>query len=223
MNASTKRMLLLPVAVLATGFVAALLFLSAGRWDLPFFWAYVLVYAVLAVGGFLSIDPDLIRERMRSGLRDRSLLVASAKLAMWVHLIVAGLDVGRYHWSDTVPIPLQISGLVGFAAGFGVVVWAMAVNRFFIPTVRIQSERGHHLVTAGPYGYVRHPGYAGIVIGVLCSGLALGSWLAATPMVCLAGGIFRRVVVEDRFLAEHLDGYVEYMDRVQVRLFPRVW
>ena len=223
MNTFTKRMLLLPVAVLATAFVAALLFLSAGRWDLPFFWAYVLAYALLAVGGFLSIDPDLIRERMRSGLRDRSLLVASAKLAMWVHLIVAGLDVGRYHWSDAVPIPLRIIGLVGFAAGFGVVVWAMAVNRFFIPTVRIQSERGHHLITAGPYGYVRHPGYAGIVIGVLCSGLALGSWLAATPMVCLAGGIFRRVVVEDRFLAEHLDGYVEYMDRVQVRLFPRVW
>ncbi len=102
-------------------------------------------------------------------------------------------------------------------------MWAMAVNRFFVPTVRIQHERGHHLVTSGPYEYVRHPGYSGMIIAVLCSGPALGSWLAAIPMACLAGGVLGRVVVEDRFLAEHLDGYVEYRHWVPFRLLPRVW
>ena len=223
MNVLLKRMLLLPVAVFGAALLVVLLSLVAGRWDLPFFWAYASVYALLAVVGFLTVDPDLLRERMRSDLRDRSLLVITAKLASCAHLIVAGLDVGRYHWSDTIPILLRIIGLGGFAAGFAVAMWAMAVNRFFIPTVRIQTERGHHLITAGPYRYVRHPGYTGVIIGVLCSCLALGSWLAAIPMVCLAGGILWRVVIEDRFLAERLDGYVEYTDRVPFRLLPRVW
>ncbi len=175
MGATTKRFILLLVGFAATAVLAAVLFLSAGRWDLPFFWAYVVVYGLVAVVGFLTIDPELIRERFRSGLRDPSPLVFMAKLAMWSHLIIAGLDAGRYHWSDTVPTLLQICGLIGFAAGCGIVVSAMAVNRFFIATVRIQTERDHHLITSGPYRYVRHPGYAGIIISVISSGLALGS------------------------------------------------
>jgi protein-S-isoprenylcysteine O-methyltransferase Ste14 len=79
------------------------------------------------------------------------------------------------------------------------------------------------VVTSGPYRYVRHPGYAVVIVGVVCSGLTLGSWLAMIPMMALVGGILVRVVVEDQFLAEHLEGYVEYMDRVSFRLLPHVW
>jgi protein-S-isoprenylcysteine O-methyltransferase Ste14 len=223
MNAVLKRALLAAIAVPLAALVAAILFLAAGRWDLPFVWAYVAAYALLAVSGLVTVDADLIRERTRSGLRDKSPTVTAAKLLNWAHLITAGLDVGRYHWSDTVPIPLQILGLVGFVVAFGLVVWAMAVNRFFVPTVRIQPERGHHLITSGPYRYVRHPGYAGTIVGVLCSGLVLGSWISVIPMLGLAGVILRRAVLEDRFLATELQGYEEYTERVRFRLFPRVW
>ncbi|MFH1418873.1 MAG: isoprenylcysteine carboxylmethyltransferase family protein [Planctomycetota bacterium] len=223
MRTLPKRLLLAPIALLIGGSLAAILALSAGRWDLPFFWAYGAVYAVLAIAAFVMLDWGLIRERMRSGLRERNTLIRGARVAMLAHLVVAGVDVGRYHWSDAIPIPLQILGLVGFAAGFSVSVWAMAVNRFFVPTVRIQTERGHHVVSSGPYACVRHPGYAGIILGVLSSGLALGSFLALIPMVCLAGGVLGRVLIEDRFLAEHLDGYSEYMGAVPYRLLPRVW
>jgi protein-S-isoprenylcysteine O-methyltransferase Ste14 len=49
-----------------------------------------------------------------------------------------------------VPSAVQAGGLLAAAAALAVVVWAMAVNRFFSPVVRIQTDRGHHLVTSGP-------------------------------------------------------------------------
>ena len=90
------------------------------------------------------------------------------------HWVIAGLDVGRFHWSDTVPPAMQFGGLVGMAATMGLAAWAVSVNRFFSPVVRIQEERGHHLVTVGTYQFIRHPGYlAGMSMG-LCSSLVLG-------------------------------------------------
>jgi protein-S-isoprenylcysteine O-methyltransferase Ste14 len=99
----------------------------------------------------------------------------------------------------------------------------MAVNRFFIPIVRIQSERGHRLVSSGPYRFVRHPGYAGRALVMVCSGPALGSWIAVIPMLIFVTGLFHRVTVEDRFLAENLEGYREYAQRVRFRLLPSVF
>ena len=223
MSPLLKRLLLVPLAVSAGGALAALLFLTAGRWDIRHFWAYASLYTFMMVVGFLAIGPELIRERVRSGMNQRIPLAIAAKLAMATHLVLAGLDVGRFHWSDTVPFELHIVGLVGFAAGFGFVMWSMAVNPFFLPVVAVQPERGHHVITAGPYGWVRHPGYTGIIVGVLCSTLALGSWLSGVPMLILIGGIMVRVTNEDRFLAEHLEGYVEYSQRVRYRLLPMVW
>jgi hypothetical protein len=46
-------------------------------------------------------------------------------LLMFAQLLLAGLDVGRLHWSATVPLPLQILGLIGFAMGMGLTTWAM--------------------------------------------------------------------------------------------------
>ena len=78
-------------------------------------------------------------------------------LLMFVQLLLAGLDVGRLHWSATVPLALQILGLVGFATGMGLTTWAMLVNRFFSRAVRLQPDRGQQVVSSGPYRLVRHP------------------------------------------------------------------
>ena len=109
---------------------------------------------------------------------------------------------------------------MAFGAGYGLALWAMLANRFFSSVIRHQVDRGHYVITTGPYRYVRHPGYTGIIVGVLCSGLALGSWLALVPAGVFVLLILRRTVVEDRFLHEHLDGYAEYAGRVPNRLIP---
>jgi protein-S-isoprenylcysteine O-methyltransferase Ste14 len=100
---------------------------------------------------------------------------------------------------------------------------AMLTNRFFSPVVRIQKERGHHLVDSGPYGIVRHPGYAGMILMAPFSGLALGSWVSVGFALVYSGLILRRVVFEDTFLRGNLEGYDAYASRVRYRLIPGVF
>jgi protein-S-isoprenylcysteine O-methyltransferase Ste14 len=118
---------------------------------------------------------------------------------------------------------VQTVALVLFAASWALVDWAMVANRFFSSVVRIQVERGHHVVTTGPYRYVRHPGYAGGMVGLVLGPVALGSWWALVPLVPILIYVFWRTAEEDRFLRRELSGYAAYMERVRYRLIPGVW
>jgi protein-S-isoprenylcysteine O-methyltransferase Ste14 len=224
MKTTLRALLMTFYAVASAAALAAIMCLAAGRWDVPMFWVTSGAMGVLVLVGGLLMDRSLIRERLRPGPggMDKA-LIYWGKLLMLATLLIAGWDVGRYHWSDTVPLGLQIVSLVGFSLGIGVMTWAMVVNRFFSSVVRLQKDRGHHLVTSGPYSVVRHPGYAGGVVSVPLFGLAVGSWLAALPMLAFSLLMLRRTVIEDRFLQENLEGYAEYARRVRCRLIPGVW
>ncbi len=206
------------------GLTAAILFGCAGRWDLPMFWAYLGAWAATMVVALFAVDPSLIQERMRPGPGGKDYATLIFLTPVFVgQSVAAGLDVGRYHFSDNVPLAVQVIALVAMAAGMAVLVWAEAVNRFFSPVIRIQTERGHHVITTGPYRYVRHPGYAASPFVFVGGGLALGSWLAALIGLILILPIVRRTVVEDRILHEQLDGYAAYAQDVRYRLLPGVW
>lgn len=207
-------------------FILALVALvaSAGTFAIPGFWIYLAIFAAVFVASFLWLDPDLVRERMRPGGQKppRGLRLFSAVL--FAHWVVAGLDRGRFHWSDGVPIWLQAAALIAMAVGYALCLWAMRVNRFFSSVVRIQSDRGQHVITGGPYRVVRHPGYtAGIVI-MVTSGIALGSWLAAALLVIASlPFLLYRAITEDRILQADLPGYRDYARRVRWRLVPGIW
>jgi protein-S-isoprenylcysteine O-methyltransferase Ste14 len=204
--------------------MAAVLFGCAGRLDLPMFWAYSAVWTAATVVGSFLIDPSLVKERMRPGPGGRDYLTLAVAGPGWLgQMIVAGLDVGRYHWSDTVPPVVQTIALAAVAAALAVAIWASAVNRFFSSVIRIQADRGHQLVTGGPYRYVRHPAYAVCPFLLVGSGLALGSWLAGLIGLLLCFVILRRTALEDRILREQLDGYAAYAEKVRYRLLPGVW
>jgi protein-S-isoprenylcysteine O-methyltransferase Ste14 len=203
---------------------AVALFASAGTVALPTYWAYLGIFAAVFVASFLLLDPDLARERMRPGGQSAPLGLRVFSAVLFAHWIIAGLDHGRFHWSDTVPTWLQWLGLAFLAAGYALCLWAMRVNRFFSSVVRIQSDRGHVLVTGGPYAFIRHPGYlAGIVI-ILASGIALDSWLATALLVVLSlPFLMYRAVTEDRILLAQLPGYAGYAARVRWRIIPGLW
>jgi protein-S-isoprenylcysteine O-methyltransferase Ste14 len=172
---------------------------------------------------WLVIDSELLRERMKPGRGgiDRHLrLIASAFFA--AHLALAGLDV-RFGWGPEVPVWLRGAAYAVLLLGSALATWAVAVNRFFSPVVRIQSERGHHVVSDGPYRLIRHPGYASSLLAWPMGGLVLGSWWALIPLAPVVVLLLRRVVIEDRYLHEHLAGYSAYARRVQWRLVPGVW
>jgi protein-S-isoprenylcysteine O-methyltransferase Ste14 len=207
------------------GVLVGLLFGSAGRWDLPFFWAYIGVNALLGLVGSLTVDPGLQEERWHPAARTREfwlMLFVGGPLYL-AQLVVAGLDAGRFHWSHGIGVTTQIAATAAFTTGWSLVTWALIVNRFFSPVVRIQEERGHRLVTSGPYQFVRHPGYIGAIVGFLSGSLLLGSWWALVPAATLCVGIVMRTIAEDRFLRAEFLGYADYTARVRFRLIPGIW
>jgi len=144
-------------------------------------------------------------------------------LALWVSwLVLMGLDAGRYHWSK-VPLVLQGAGFLLLCLGAYLVWLTLKANSYAAPVIKIQKERGHQVVTTGPYAYVRHPMYAGALLVLVGAPLLLGSWwglAAASGLVLLIG---LRAVLEERTLSAELDGYADYATRVRYRLVPHLW
>jgi protein-S-isoprenylcysteine O-methyltransferase Ste14 len=225
MSTTTKTVVLGFLGGLASlALLAALLFGFAGRWDLPMFWAYLGVWAISMLFGIAIVDRGLIRERMRPGPGGKDYVTAYLLAPLWLgQCIIAALDVGRYHWSDNVPWVVQMISLFAMCASAGVTVWAEAVNRFFSPVIRIQTERGHHVISSGPYRYIRHPGYAGGIVLFASGGLVLGSWLAGLIGIAIVVPVLIRTAREDRILHHQLEGYAAYAQTVRYRLFPGVW
>jgi protein-S-isoprenylcysteine O-methyltransferase Ste14 len=102
-------------------------------------------------------------------------------------------------------------------------IWAMVVNRFFSPAIYVQTERGHQVVSSGPYRLIRHPGYLAMALIVGFAAVALGSWWALLPAGGYAVLILNRAAREDRFLQAELPGYRDYAKRVRYRLLPGIW
>ena len=89
--------------------------------------------------------------------------------------------------------------------------------------MKIARERGHRVVSTGPYACVRHPMYAGALLFFIGTPLLLGSWygLAAVPVLTVV--LAARAVMEERMLADELPGYRDYATRVRYRLIPGLW
>lgn len=201
-----------------------LLFGIAGRIDLPMYWSYLIIIGLASVVGFAVIDPQLMRERTRPGPGGKDYITLYlGKLVLTSHLVVSALDVGRFHFSDAIPVWAQVGGLLILCGGLILTITSMAINKFFSSVVRIQKERGHQLISTGLYAIVRHPGYTGILMLTLGSALALGSWWGCVPAGVFMLMIVRRLLIEDRFLHEEMEGYVPYAKRVRYRLVPGVW
>jgi protein-S-isoprenylcysteine O-methyltransferase Ste14 len=214
--------------VLSTALFGLLLFASAGRVDWVRAWVYlgvVLFGEITTVAVLRAVNPVVLeqRGRMAAGIEryDRVFV------ALWLALssmtaVVAGLDVGR---SGNVSVPLagMYVGLAVMALAYLLGAWAMAVNEHFELLVRIQSDRGHRVVSSGPYRIVRHPGYLAAIVGTVASPLLFGSLWAFAPVLAVALLFTARTALEDRTLLEGLAGYREYAERTRHRLLPGNW
>jgi protein-S-isoprenylcysteine O-methyltransferase Ste14 len=191
-------------------------------------WAYLtVIMGVFAVNAvlFLPRNLELIAERAGAKENTKSwdrTLVKFYAIFYFVPFLIAGLDY-RFGWSPQLPLAAQLVALVIVVAGYGLVSWAMISNKFFSRTVRIQTDRGHTVATAGPYQYVRHPGYVGMLAYLIATPLMLGSLWALIPAVLVAGALVVRTSLEDKTLQEELHGYRDYAQRVKYRLVPKIW
>ena len=207
--------------------MAAALFGAAGTFAVPMFWVYLVLFAVLCAGASAAVyllSPDLVKERVRPGEGEQDrVTVRALNLLMFAQLLLAGLDVGRLNWSATVPFPLQILGLIGFAIGMGLNHMGHAGQPFLLAGGAIAARPGQQVVTSGPYRLVRHPGYSGGLLLLLSAGFALGSWIAMAPILLMLPLMVRRTLIEESMLANALPGYADYMQQVRSRIVPGVW
>lgn len=101
--------------------------------------------------------------------------------------LIAGLDA-RFGGSASFSLPARIGALVVILVGYAFSSWALIENRYFSGVVRIQSERGHHVVSSGPYRWIRHPGYAGGLVAYWATPVLLESPLRGARAVSPAPG-----------------------------------
>jgi protein-S-isoprenylcysteine O-methyltransferase Ste14 len=202
--------------------IAALILGISGRPEDAWLWAYLATIALVSLVPTIWLDDDLAKERFRPSEEsaDRWPLVA-VRLTALAHIVLSCLDA---RWGIShVPDAVRLFGLLGLTASIGLFFRAMMTNRFFSAVIRVQKDRGHHVIDQGLYGIVRHPGYAGLVPAMAFSALALGSWLGFGLGIIFSAMVLRRVFFEDAFLSANLQGYKEYASRVRYRLIPGVW
>jgi protein-S-isoprenylcysteine O-methyltransferase Ste14 len=218
------------VSLLMLLVMMAVFFSSAGRLDVPRAWAFfaaTFVYLSASTVAIYRLNPELLAIRLtmvRGGSKgwDEVLMRAINLTAMLVVPAVAGLDVGRYRWSQLGVLHAGLGFLLFVFSSF-LVVWAMVENPFFEPTVRIQEDRGHRVVSTGPYAVVRHPGYLSGILWTSSIPLIIGSLYAFIPAVLYGVLMVLRTHLEDRTLKDELAGYEEYSEKVRYRLFPGIW
>jgi protein-S-isoprenylcysteine O-methyltransferase Ste14 len=199
-----------------------MLMLCAGRVNAPLT-AYLLIFAGAGLVAAVLTDASLDEERRRPGPEEAYPNSRRGATALFlVTVIVAALDDGRFHWT-ALSRSTQILALPVLILAAALQVWAMAVNPFFSTAIRIQAERGHELITRGPYRFIRHPGYLAMIVMMPATAMALGSLAALIPAVCYAAVILWRLQREDGFLTENLASYPEYLRSVRHRLIPGLW
>lgn len=202
----------------------------SGAWD----WWEAWIYALLSIIGFVvsrvlaaQRHPDILVERARSmEMADTKpwdrILAPMLALGSLLILAVAGVDK-LLGWTNPFTLNAKVVSVVVIVLGYILGSWALIENRFFSGVVRIQKDRDHHVVTTGPYRFIRHPGYAGALWTYLAMPILLDSVWAFIPAILLIGVIVLRTSLEDRTLQEELPGYKEFTHKTRYRLFPGVW
>lgn len=220
--------LLLQNTVLTAG-MGALLFAAAGTLHWPGAWAFLVTSVLLGplCGWWLyRIDPALLAERLRPVLQrdqpaaDKIFMIVFV-VAMLGWLVAMGLD--RRHLASHMNVAWQMLGLVLFLASTLFTLWVFRENSFAAPVVKLQAERAQRVISTGPYAYVRHPMYSGMILFFASVPLILGStWgLAIAPLFLVLLAV--RIRIEERTLIAGLPGYVDYAARVRYRLLPGLW
>lgn len=204
--------------------------LITSRWD----WWEAWLYAGISIVGFIVSrwlaarrNPGLLTERARF-LRMPDAQPFDKVLAPLVGVgggllpLVAGVEA-RLDTSPGFSLALKGLALALILAGYVLASYALVANQFFSGMVRLQTDRGHHVVSSGPYRWIRHPGYAGAMITYLPTAILLDSTWAFVPATLIVIVLIIRTRLEDQFLQAELDGYREYAARVRHRLLPGVW
>jgi protein-S-isoprenylcysteine O-methyltransferase Ste14 len=228
-SSTSKDLKRLFKAILLFLLLGSLIFLTSGQLDWVMAWVFLIgfIAGLFTTSALLGSNrEELIQERFTehddAKTWDKILSNLFSYLTLFITLPIAGLDK-RFNWSPEVSLLIQISALLIALGGYSLIIWAMVSNRFFSRIVRIQKDRGHSVISTGPYRFIRHPGYVGMILFAIATPLTLGSLWALIPGGLAACIILSRTILEDKTLLEELEGYEEYAQRTRSRLIPGLW
>ena len=214
-------------AVAGLVFFGVLLFVPAGTVNYWQAWVFIAVFiaATMLPSIYLAVnDPEALRRRMHAGptaeTRPVQRLIFCAIYVLVAALLVLSALDHRFGWT-TVPLWLVVVGDVLVVVGLVLAQWVVIQNSYAAATIRV--EEGQRLATTGLYGLVRHPMYAGALIMMLGTPLALDSYWGLAVVIPAAAVLGIRILDEEKMLTDELDGYREYRQRVRYRLIPNVW
>jgi protein-S-isoprenylcysteine O-methyltransferase Ste14 len=207
--------------------MAALLFLAAGTIRYWQGWAYLAVFfgASFLITLYLAKnDPALLKRRLSAGPwaekeQAQKIIMAFTSIGFVALIVVPALDF-RFGWS-AVPLPIVAAGDVLVAIGYAIIFLVYKENTFTSATIEVAKDQ--QVISTGPYALVRHPMYAGGLLYLLGTPLALGSWWGLVPFAATLPFLIWRLFDEEAFLARNLPGYAEYRNKVRFRLMPGVW
>ncbi len=204
-----------------------MLFAPAGTFSYWQGWLFAFVFVVssIAIGLYFSKhDPKLIERRMKAGPAAES--EPSQKIIIFLVIVTFVLLIAfpgfdyRWHWSN-VPRSLVLAANGAVALSFVVFFWVLKQNSYAASTVTVEPEQP--VVSTGVYAIVRHPMYAGALLLIAATPLALGSYWGLLVVLVALPALIWRLLDEERILARDLLGYVEYCRRVRYRLIPGIW
>jgi protein-S-isoprenylcysteine O-methyltransferase Ste14 len=220
------RRVWLQTALSLPGF-AFLLFAPAGTFRFWQAWLYGAIFFAAAAGlglYFLKHDPALIGRRMIIGPGAeqepaQKIIIAITLIGFLALMILPGFD-RRWHWSS-VPVWLVLLADAAVVASFVIFFVVMKQNSYAAATITV--EAGQPVVSTGLYGVIRHPMYAGALLLLAATPLALGSYWTLLVAVLFVPLLAWRLLDEERFLTRNLPGYADYCRKVRTRLVPGVW
>jgi protein-S-isoprenylcysteine O-methyltransferase Ste14 len=207
--------------------LAALLFIPA--WTLDYWQAWLFMAVFVCTSGAITVylairDPKLLERRMNVGPRAENepaqkIIMLLATLGFIVTIVFPVLD-HRFGWS-AVPASVSVLGDALIALAFLFIFFVFRQNSYGASTIQIAE--GQTVISTGPYALVRHPMYAGALVMLIGTPLALGSWWGLFAVLLVLPVLIWRLLDEERFLRQNLPGYAEYQTKVKYRLLPFIW
>lgn len=219
------------LAVRLTLFPVAILW-PAGTWRWWEAWVMIGFWMtfLIALAIFLSRhDPELFLKRMKTGpvqkgqkAWDKVIMSLIFVLAIGFYTI-PGFDVVRFEWSEPLPLWIRVMAMIIHIPCFVLLGWVLKTNTYSAPIVTIAHDRGHQVITGGPYAYIRHPMYSAVIVLLFAFPAAVGSQFGLIPAAIMALLFAVRTVLEDKTLHAELSGYAEYATVTRYRLIPGIW
>nr|WP_297619011.1 isoprenylcysteine carboxylmethyltransferase family protein [Nocardia sp.] len=187
--------------------------------------AVVTTWVWLALELYLRIRDGL--QRRGSTARDRGTRFVIL-LLMFPSVLVASIVAGVLSSNSPLRFPgphlfWEVVGVVVMWLGLILRVWAIAVlGKSFRTTVEVDA--GQSVVDRGPYHWIRHPSYTGVLLVTLGFGLAADNWISLLIVTIIPTyGLMRRIDVEEKALVETMGRPYETYRSTTKRLVPGVW